>query len=1228
METALDFSGRIILLVEDDELLALTETRWLRRAGYKLLYARTGEEAIEIVNSSKERIDLILMDINLGSGIDGTEAASRILNDNDIPLLFLSSHTEKEVVDKTETITSYGYVVKDSNEVVLLASIKMAFKLYSANRRLKENDDALSESEAKFRTVFEQAPVGMVLLGLDRKFLNVNRALVDLLGYSEEELVKKTFMDITHPDDQSKSSDWADRLLNNELSVIDFEKRYISKSGDIVYVVVRAQLRRDENEEPLYFIAHIQNITERKRAENIIIDKNRDLAALLQTSQALASTLEMKSILQIIVEKAVELIGLDTGAIYLLQENKLYLGATTPPLPEDFPEIFRHAVLDDHPHISKSLSCGMPFAVSDILKESFSPSERVILEGRKLRSLLYVPIILGEEAVGILLLGTIDRSRIYSESEIDSYRTMAYQAALTIDNARLYDKLQSQIRQPNFDLDQYLIKDIALESSLSAIGLADIEGNLIYGNNAYFEMWGYKPEEVLGKNLSAITGLDNKAKFNEVNELLMKGERYFGECSAYKKDGSLFHVQMLANLVKSPSGDPLCMIASFVDITEKKIALEESRLNEEKFRIFFENNSAAIAIIEADTTISLVNQAYCKMSGYTKEEAIGLSWTEQITDKDLERLKEYNRRRLINPEDAPTSYEFSFYHKNGSVIHALISIAFIPDQRKIIASFTDITERKMIEKELESSLSLLETTLESTIDGILVVNDNGEIVRHNEKFIEMWNIPGEILSLQSDEKTLQFVLSQLKYPDKFLDKVNELYANPYDMSFDLIEFNDGRVFERYSQPQLYAGQAVGRVWSFRDITQRMKSERLQKAIYEISDAAQKTFDSQSLYKKIHDVIGTLMPAKNFYIALYNEKTELLSFPYMVDEYDPFYKPKKLGKGLTEYVMRLGKACLIDSQMDLQLREQKEVELIGTPAAIWLGVPLIIDNKSIGVIAVQDYLDKKAYSKRDMQLLTFVSEQIAVAIERKRSSEEIIKFTHELEELNRSKDLFFSIISHDLKNPFHSINSALSLLLEEYDDFTQEEKLSFIKGALNTSQRAYALLDNLLIWSKQQMGKMEFTPEKINLFDISESIMALFGNNASLKNVSLINKIDGSTEVTADRNMLETVLRNLISNAIKYSRDNGKVELHSVLAGNYAEVHVVDNGLGIEPAILNNLFKIDKAVSMPGTRGETGTGLGLILCKEFVEKNRGEFSVKSEVNKGSRFSFTLPVDFAK
>ncbi len=234
-------------------------------------------------------------------------------------------------------------------------------------------------------------------------------------------------------------------------------------------------------------------------------------------------------------------------------------------------------------------------------------------------------------------------------------------------------------------------------------------------------------------------------------------------------------------------------------------------------------------------------------------------------------------------------------------------------------------------------------------------------------------------------------------------------------------------------------------------------------------------------------------------------------------------------------------------------------------------------------------------------------------------------TQELKELNATKDKFFSIIAHDLKNPFNTLMGFTELLLENLSDYDQEKLKEFIGILHDTSKHSYALLENLLEWSRSQTGRLEITPEKIKLCSIFNENIDLLSNNASKKHIQLINSIDPDTEAFADSNMINTVIRNLISNAIKYTKANGTITGSSKLTGNMIEISVTDNGIGIAPENIEKLFKIDVNYSTKGTAEETGTGLGLILCREFVNKNGGKIWVKSEYGKGSSFQFTLPIN---
>jgi len=405
----MDKVSKTILLVEDQVLIAMQEGRQLQNAGYSVEHAINGEKAVEIVNSNPASIDLILMDINLGDGIDGTVAAQMILHTHDIPIVFLSSHMEPEIVEKTEKITNYGYVVKSSVFTVLDASIKMAFKLFEARKRLNQknmeaeatneqlrvtleklqklhealgaseekfsrafhlspdsinlnrladgvyieiNDGftkilgyteedvigrsslpgdlgiwvhkedrerlvkglrekgevvnleaefrrkdgtftvgmmsarvleingetcilsitreitdrkrielALQESERKFRTAFENAPIGISLIDIDGRIRMANHAFCELIGCSTDEVIVSNFQKFTHPDDQTLSSEHIKVLLEGKVDNTRFAKRYIHKDGHTIWTDISASLVRKENGDPEYFIAHILDIS-------------------------------------------------------------------------------------------------------------------------------------------------------------------------------------------------------------------------------------------------------------------------------------------------------------------------------------------------------------------------------------------------------------------------------------------------------------------------------------------------------------------------------------------------------------------------------------------------------------------------------------------------------------------------------------------------------------------------------------------------------------------------------------------------------------------------------------------------------------------------------------------------------------------------------------------------------------------------------------------------------
>lgn len=253
-----------------------------------------------------------------------------------------------------------------------------------------------------------------------------------------------------------------------------------------------------------------------------------------------------------------------------------------------------------------------------------------------------------------------------------------------------------------------------------------------------------------------------------------------------------------------------------------------------------------------------------------------------------------------------------------------------------------------------------------------------------------------------------------------------------------------------------------------------------------------------------------------------------------------------------------------------------------------------------------------------------NEQLFAEVAERTRAEEALKASEQqLRKSNASKDKFFSIIAHDLRGPISSLKDLTNFASENIDTYTSQQLKEIILLQRDTTENLAKLLENLLTWSRLQRDMIEFIPQEIDLKQIINRSIILFTAQAEHKRISLKNSVQESIMIYADFNMLDTVIRNLISNALKFTHPNGNIEIAVRQDQQYAEVSVTDTGIGIASQHLPKLFDLEAKYKNLGTAHEKGTGLGLILCKEFVERNGGQIRVQSEVGKGSTFTFTLP-----
>lgn len=247
-------------------------------------------------------------------------------------------------------------------------------------------------------------------------------------------------------------------------------------------------------------------------------------------------------------------------------------------------------------------------------------------------------------------------------------------------------------------------------------------------------------------------------------------------------------------------------------------------------------------------------------------------------------------------------------------------------------------------------------------------------------------------------------------------------------------------------------------------------------------------------------------------------------------------------------------------------------------------------------------------------------------ERRKAEQELKESEQEFRQLNATKDKLFSIIAHDLRSPFNTILGFSHLLLKNIRKYEVEKTEEFLEAIDSSAQNTLALLDNLLNWAKNQTGQTVFHPDNLKLQDVIQEVLAELKSSALIKNISLNLFLPGDIIIHADHNMLKTILRNLISNAIKFTGSGGKINISAISGSGQVEITISDNGRGIGKAEINDLFTIETKVTAAGNKQVKGSGLGLVICREFVEKHGGKIWVESEVKKGSKFKFTVPTGF--
>ncbi|MBK7627381.1 MAG: PAS domain S-box protein [Bacteroidales bacterium] len=630
-------------------------------------------------------------------------------------------------------------------------------------------------------------------------------------------------------------------------------------------------------------------------------------------------------------------------------------------------------------------------------------------------------------------------------------------------------------------------------------------------------------------------------------------------------------------------------------------------------------------IYEVDVTGRVLygNKRGMDFFGYTKSDIEkGVHISELFPDSYLQMIE--NLKSLKSPQ-ATSSNEYIARRKDGSkvpiVTHSFAT--FLND--KIIAYrgvVTDISKQKEYENQIIREKAFLEHLYNSTPAAIAITSASGIISMVNREFTNLFGF--------TPEEAVNKNVNDLVVPDNLLDEAREIDRNASLNKSNVIQ----TVRKNKSGNQIHVSlvatsiiinnEVVAHLGIYRDITSERKGQLVQEILYNISTAALKQYDIKEIYPIIVNELGKIWDTNNFFIALYDNASETLSLPFFADEKDNFYEiPTK--STITGWVIHKDKSVLL-KESDLKvLEEAGEIELVGTPCKVWMGVPLKVENSIIGVMCLQDYNDENKFSQDDLYVLDFIANQIAIALQRRMMLDNLITARQKAEEAAQSKQIFMSTMSHEIRTPLNEVIGITNLLLQGNP---REDQMDFIKTLKFSGNHLLTLVNDVLDYNKMESGKIVFEQTQFNLSDFLDEIMRSYSFRSKAKHLNFAIKKEDNVpvEVIGDPIRLNQILSNLLSNALKFTNAGSiTVTLNELeRKGNQSKIEfaVTDTGIGIPRDKHSMVFDSFTQASPDTTRHFGGTGLGLAICKKLIELQGGTITLESEPDKGSTFRFII------
>lgn len=747
---------------------------------------------------------------------------------------------------------------------------------------------------------------------------------------------------------------------------------------------------------------------------------------------------------------------------------------------------------------------------------------------------------------------------------------------------------------------------------------------------------GYSPQLDEGINFYAPEWREKIAEL--VTTCAKEGTPFDYELELITAAGTRIWVRATGEPVRNEKGNITWLQGAFQDISEQKRKEEIIKQSEEKFRLLYENMAEGVFFQLADGRLVDINQAGLKMLGISKEQFLGRTsyhpdW--KVVDEDgnilLPDLHPSMLALNTGTEIEKTVGVFNHISKNFNWLTVNAKPQFLEGNSKpwqVFVTMHDITRRRMYEALNISRLHLIDFANKHSLGELLeeTLNEAEKLTLSEIGFFHF---------LSADQKTLMLQNWSTRTKKYFCKAQAEGLHYPVSKAgvwADCITQRKPVIHDDYLSLPNKKGLPEGHAIVNRELVVPIFRSDLIVAVMGVGN-------KPTGYNK-HDVEFI---------------TKLADLAWEITDLKRTEKALKESKETAENYLNIAAGIILKLSKDgtIELINDKGKNLLNCKNNCLIGknwfetcippdirneIKIVFNNLMTGESANVELVENRVVTCTGIEKIILWHNEVLYdengnitgtlssgedITDRKIADRILRENETRLHELNATKDKFFSIIAHDLKGPFGNVLGFSNLLVEELGKLSSQEIQHYVSLINKTAAHTMQLLDNLLDWSRLQQGRFLFNPVRVNVQKLVAEVETELNESAVKKNITLINSVPLSITCKADENMLKTIVRNLMSNAIKFTKAGGNVEVTAYHADKMVEISVIDTGIGISADNIGKLFKIESEISTRGTANEKGTGLGLILCREFVEKHHGSIGVESKTDQGSRFFFTIP-----